>query len=491
MSDYEIAFPPGAKNFENAEETFVRTSKDGDIPIFALFGGCEFVGEVLEGKFQKGNDGSIQGPFTAKINNGYLELTGRTQTAGDADFGWVVSKSPILFVEGVSIDIHVKMPSLAASNDFRWNIVFGESTESYGNRGTPENAFSLSLKATTTAYKISVWRRVGGSWTNLLSDTSVSSSEGTWRVVWNGWDSVKVYFHEGTGDVTDSDLRGTFDLSDYLSFTKAYLWYELESLEATNRTVSSDFVRVTYPNFSVKYDLDEDVYQGQVLETVLDSSGNGNHGTVYGTTWIESGYSGKALYFDGEDDKIVIPANSTLDITDEIAIEFAIKLTESMPSGWHAILAKGDSSYRVQFNGSNLYFSLNWAGGGYVDWDTGIDDSDLMNSWHVVKVTFDGTYLRSYLDGQLISTSSSYAGNTIQTNSYDLWIGNNSGVTDRWTEMYLDEVKLYSKADLSVQVGEWTFNGGSNRGEVIVWDTMGSSDESDWQRVLSLSLIHI
>ena len=30
----------------------------------------------------------------------------------------------------------------------------------------------------------------------------------------------------------------------------------------------------------------------------------------------------------------------------------------------------------------------------------------------------------------------------------------------------------------------WTFDGGNNRGEVVVWDTMGSSDEDDWQRVL-------
>ena len=53
--------------------------------------------------------------------------------------------------------------------------------------------------------------------------------------------------------------------------------------------------------------------------TVYDTSGNNNHGTIYGATWVDSPY-GKALSFDGVDDYIEVNDSDSLDITDEITI---------------------------------------------------------------------------------------------------------------------------------------------------------------------------
>jgi len=43
--------------------------------------------------------------------------------------------------------------------------------------------------------------------------------------------------------------------------------------------------------------------------TLHDLSGNENHGTIYGAVWT-GGKSGNALYFDGDDDYVEIPADN-------------------------------------------------------------------------------------------------------------------------------------------------------------------------------------
>jgi len=54
--------------------------------------------------------------------------------------------------------------------------------------------------------------------------------------------------------------------------------------------------------------------------TLYDKSGIENNGTIYGAT-STLGKIKQALSFDGEDDYVEVPDNSTLDITDEITIE--------------------------------------------------------------------------------------------------------------------------------------------------------------------------
>jgi len=50
-----------------------------------------------------------------------------------------------------------------------------------------------------------------------------------------------------------------------------------------------------------------------VPNLVLDGSGNNNHGTIYGATWVD-GKLGKALDFDGINDYIYVPRSPSLDL---------------------------------------------------------------------------------------------------------------------------------------------------------------------------------
>ena len=101
---------------------------------------------------------------------------------------------------------------------------------------------------------------------------------------------------------------------------KKYPWKVVEStytFSVTPTYQNNKFVEQTDSvSFDYKATASNPVYDGLVLEylfyegsgTVLhDTSGNGNHGTIYGTTWTQLSNGKWALYFDGVDDYVSIP----------------------------------------------------------------------------------------------------------------------------------------------------------------------------------------
>lgn len=64
--------------------------------------------------------------------------------------------------------------------------------------------------------------------------------------------------------------------------------------------------------------------------TVMDSSGNGNNGSIYGANWT-TGKIGSAIYFNGTNDYVEIPDDSSLDITGNITIIAWINETKTFP----------------------------------------------------------------------------------------------------------------------------------------------------------------
>ncbi len=132
------------------------------------------------------------------------------------------------------------------------------------------------------------------------------------------------------------------------------------------------------------WDFDEG--KGDVLH---DRSGNGNHGSIHGATWIRCG-SGYALKFDGVDDYVDCGTGASLDLTGPITLQAFFQPTAAN-RGEPGIVGKFFESYAISYYGS-AYFYIS-SGGNNVSVPT------TMGQWMHVAATFDGTTMRMYVNG--------------------------------------------------------------------------------------------
>jgi hypothetical protein len=187
--------------------------------------------------------------------------------------------------------------------------------------------------------------------------------------------------------------------------------------------------------------------------TVVDISGNGNTGTLNsGPVWVD-GKFGKALSFDGVDDHVQVPQSSSLDVTDQISVEtwvYPRAYVDNTGMVSHIIS-------RCDYSGGHIYvlsmypdsnkisFSIN----PYPDEYPSVADLPL-NAWTHLAMTYDGSYVRLYINGEF---DSSYAqSGPIYTTSN--WLAFGCKPTGPWggvgTYAYfngmIDEVRIYDRA---------------------------------------------
>jgi hypothetical protein len=225
----------------------------------------------------------------------------------------------------------------------------------------------------------------------------------------------------------------------------------------------------------------------------IDSSGNGNTGTlINGPVWAD-GKCGKALSFDGVDDHVQVPQGSSLDVTDQITVEtwvYPRAYVDNTGMVSHIISRcdySGDHIYVLSTypDSNKVSFSINPYSGGHPS----VADLPL-NAWTHLAMTYDGSHIRLYVNGEL---DSSYAqSGPIYTTSN--WLAFGCKPTGPWggsgTYAYfngiIDVVKIYNRAlgqqeiqsdmgtrktidysdDFSVDTGVWTYTGTAYRDNV-------------------------
>ncbi|MCI6542420.1 MAG: leucine-rich repeat protein [Firmicutes bacterium] len=77
--------------------------------------------------------------------------------------------------------------------------------------------------------------------------------------------------------------------------------------------------------------------------------------------------------------------------------------------------------------GGKIHFSCYDSGNGYKNVTTSMTFADLSAGWHTFKITFDGEYLRAYIDGQLVGTSEKYVSGKIGYASNSIFVGAEAG----------------------------------------------------------------
>ena len=178
-----------------------------------------------------------------------------------------------------------------------------------------------------------------------------------------------------------------------------------------------------------------------------DFSGNGNNGTLSGTTipvWT-NGKFGKALTFDGSTSNVAFSFNAT-PINTIQRLTFSAWIKTSVGTGvennvieiggnynsWAIYIDSGDGGM------PSLSLTGNWSTG-RVKATTNVKDG----KWHLVTGTFDGTTGTIYIDGN--AQNSAAVTLKSQTGVLSSAIGMNIGGGDPWNGQ-IDEVRIYSRA---------------------------------------------
>ena len=181
----------------------------------------------------------------------------------------------------------------------------------------------------------------------------------------------------------------------------------------------------------------------------VDSSGNGNDGTVYGATY-DSGYYGQALRFDGDDDYVDCGSSATLKPTVDITIEMWVK-PNSTQAQYADILGghQNNQGYVVQQNSTNLnqyYFAYNKDGTGSGWQGESITTQLTADVWQYFVVQKEGNTIRHYLNG-ILSASGSVSGNIWYSPMESFYLGIGWLLdSDRYFTGAIDEVRIWDVA---------------------------------------------
>ncbi len=168
---------------------------------------------------------------------------------------------------------------------------------------------------------------------------------------------------------------------------------------------------------------------------ILDSTSNGNKGISQGgmtSDDLVDGLAGKAIAFDGVDDTIKIPSSASLKPTNQITLSCWVKLnsytqTTNMPAWPSSCIYKtgGPSSGYV------IGYALMISATGVPSLE--IDDNNVagyavfgpalsLDEWHYLVGTYDGSYMKLYINGVLVNNIS--RSGVIDNSDYSLYIAN-------------------------------------------------------------------
>lgn len=185
--------------------------------------------------------------------------------------------------------------------------------------------------------------------------------------------------------------------------------------------------------------------------TANDSSGYGNNGTINGANWV-TGILGTALNFDGTNDYVRVPDSASLDITDAITLEAWVYPKQAKEQYY---ISKGSISgadkYRAGFQVPGGVFKPDF----FLNLSTGEQDKlgaaiSGLNKWYHLVMTYDGSAMRIYRDGELTNVWTGISG-TITTDNFPLDIGTRFQGGYYFNGL-LDEVHIYNKALGAVQI---------------------------------------
>jgi hypothetical protein len=269
---------------------------------------------------------------------------------------------------------------------------------------------------------------------------------------------------------------------DYDDLVLVFSGY-VKDIETTTATMTLEVgdkrerLEVEYPVYTIEYldNYNTDTSEWETSEVIQpDGYGDVIQAPAYPME-VEDGIS--VLSFDGVNDYVSIPYNSSLYPTSEIRLEVSAymdiwkhndpvsdKIISCHQSGGWALGSTEDGiSFQLRINNNYQYANVEF--------------ENISNGWHDFVGTFDGRYVKLYMDTILQDTIDmggtypiSYSGN------YDILIGADpNGASNPTANSYwqgrVKDINLYSDADGTTQLASWAIDEGLG---TTVEDTIGS-----------------
>jgi len=183
--------------------------------------------------------------------------------------------------------------------------------------------------------------------------------------------------------------------------------------------------------------------------TVLDDSGNGNNGTIYGATQVD-GIIDKALSFDGVDDYVLIPSIPNLKPSN-ITISLWVKTNEDTSvESWNGIIlgAYGggySNGWRILDHLNRPLFQMNF---GDANPRSYYGDILGVGKWVHIVATYDHQYMRLYQNGKQVGTPLAETRDINWSASGDLRIG----FAQSYFNGSIDDVRIYKEPFTQAQI---------------------------------------
>ena len=186
-------------------------------------------------------------------------------------------------------------------------------------------------------------------------------------------------------------------------------------------------------------------------DTVSDTSGAGNDGTIVGAQWTE-GKFGSALEFDGAGTHVTIPDSQSLQITDEMTVAAWVYFSSLGASGNHdAIVAKANTWSFITFKRSAPAYQFAWWDSiaknimpGEAKWLASEWVPEVETWYHLAVTMKSEDKLIFYRDGEAIKESE-YPATIPPGAGQAVQVGKGNGATENFAGV-IDEVAILNSA---------------------------------------------
>lgn len=186
-----------------------------------------------------------------------------------------------------------------------------------------------------------------------------------------------------------------------------------------------------------------------------DDSHHGLNGILNGGPTCVDGKKGKAFYFDGRDDQVIVKnLNFSYDQLTISAWVFLKSIIEGSPEIIGVINDNGSIGFQLEIGGDShgkqsIMFDAPYEYTTRLRTDNYILE---MGDWHLITGVYDGSSIKIYYDARLVANSNASGSFEVQNGTIHIGAEVNQ-LTSFWYG-YLDEIRVYNRALSEIEIEE-------------------------------------